>query len=299
MVVTFTPTISVCKSWETVLDKSDRAGGPSPWGNSKWGDFRDCPYLFWWKHVKRMKRDEPEEPLEIGGLYHELLARYYKFFLRNEDTLSGDDLDKGCIGYARELLEKTDKITPYISSQARNLFDSWLVKYGPGMPLDDRETTYDVETLIEVEEPFHYSARIDRWVMTDFGPVIIEAKSAKARTTYLLQSYPIDPQFIGQVWLWRKKMSKKYGKLHGFVVDLATKTNPVGLYRESALVSDEVIRRWEKDMVRLNLNMHRCRVEKFWPKHYGYQCRFCPLLNHCQSSGKNTVGWKRKERGDY
>ena len=286
-------------SWESVLTPKERIGGPSPMGNSKWGDFRSCPHLYWWKHVKRMKLDEPEDALEIGGLYHELRARYYQFYLDYEHELSREELDRGCVDTARELLERTDKVVPYTSSEARRLFDSWLAAYGPGMPLDDRESTYDVENLLEVSSPFPYSARLDRWIMTEYGPVIMEIKTAGRRDGKLINSYKLDPQFIGQVWLWRKTMSRKYGKLLSFVVDLTTKTNPVGVTREGVSIPDAVIRRWEQDMRYWHMLRIQCETTNTWPKNYGYRCRFCSALDHCATNGKNNAGWIKKKRGDY
>lgn len=286
-------------SWETVLTPKERIGGPSPWGNSKWGDFRSCPYLYWWKHVKRMRLVEPQEALEIGGLYHELRARYYQFFLDHEGDLADAEMDRGCTDAAREVLSRTEQVTPYISSEARRLFESWLVKYGPGMPLDDRAQTYDVECLLEVSSPFPYSARIDRWMMTDYGPVIMEIKTAARRDGNLLNSYKLDPQFIGQAWLWKRTMARKWGKLFSFVVDLTTKTNPVGVTREAVSVNDNVIRRWVKDMKHYHLLHQQCEATKVWPKNYGYRCRFCELIDHCSTCGKNNTGWAKKKKGEY
>ena len=286
-------------SWESVLAPEERIGGPSPMGNSKWSDFRECPHLYWWKHVKRMKLEEPQEALEIGGLYHELRARYYQFYLRNEDKLEGAEMDRGCIDAARELLARTDKIIPYCSSEARRLFDSWLAKYGPGMPLDDRESTYDVETLLEVSAPFPYSARLDRWIMTDHGPIIMEIKTASRRDGRLLNSYKLDPQFIGQAWLWKKVMSRKWGKLFSFVVELATKTKPVGSTREAVPITNTVMRRWEQDMRYWNMLRVQCETTNNWPKNYGYHCRFCDALDHCATLGKNNAGWIKKKKGEY
>ncbi len=41
-------------SWEECMKPSERLGGPSPWGNSRYSMFRRCPYLYWWSFIKRM-----------------------------------------------------------------------------------------------------------------------------------------------------------------------------------------------------------------------------------------------------
>jgi len=285
-----------CPSWETVLTLAERLGGASPWGNSRWGDLRRCPFLYWWKHVRRMTEKDPSEALEIGGLYHEARARYYQTYLRHEDELPGDELDRACVEAGHEIIERASEVTPYVSSMARKLFESWLVKYGPGMPLDDRDKVYDVECLLEVDSPFPYSARIDAWLMTDYGPVIMEIKTAARRDGRLITSYGMDPQFIGHAYLWRKTMQKKWGPLHGYYIDLATKTDPVGVTREAIEVSNKQIVQWEKSMQHWNLLRHQFEVTKSWPKNYGYQCRFCSLFRYCASGNSDPTGWVRRAK---
>jgi len=293
--------ITVQKPWDSVLSDSEKLGGPSPFGNSKWGDFRKCPYLFYWKHVKRMRSTHLSDPLEIGGLYHEMRARYYSTYLTCEaiGNMNQKDVDQQCLGSARDLLSKVYDVAPHTANIAGNLFDAWVVLYGPGMPGDDRRDTYEVEPLFEVTEPFPYSARIDRWGISEFGPVITEIKTGARRDGYLLQSYPLDPQFIGQVYLWKRCREKQYGKLESFFVDLATKTSPVSCYREPVEIDKKVMKHWEKSMMLHHSNLVQCKASRLWAQNHGYQCRYCELVEHCSSGKQDSTDWVKKKNGEY
>jgi len=293
--------ITVQRPWDSVLSQSEKLGGPSPFGNSKWSDFRQCPYLFFWKHEKRMRQTSLSDALEIGGLYHEMRARYYTTHLTCETlgNMSQEEIDKSCLASARELVDKVFDVAPHTANVASHLFDAWVVLYGPGMPGDERTDTYEIEPLFEVTEPFPYSARIDRWGISEFGPFIMEIKTAARRDGRLLQSYPLDPQFIGQKYLWKRCREKQYGKLESFFVDLVTKTSPISCYREPVDLDDRVMKHWEKSMMSHHANLVRCRATGVWPQSHGYHCRFCDLVEHCSSGKKDSSGWVKKKRGEY
>ena len=78
MKVNFSYLVSYCeKSWQDALRQGEAAGGTSPWGNSRYQDFKKCPYYYQFFHVHNMTLREPDENLEIGGLFHEMLAKFY------------------------------------------------------------------------------------------------------------------------------------------------------------------------------------------------------------------------------
>ena len=77
-------------SWESVLTDDERAGGPSEWGNSRWQVFLWCPYLYNIQYVKGMKPEDPDPNLELGGFYHELLAKAYGGYMKYLDSQAED-----------------------------------------------------------------------------------------------------------------------------------------------------------------------------------------------------------------
>ena len=281
-------------SWEECLNRKEQLGGPSPCGNSKWSDFRECPYRYWWRHVKRMRRERYDVNLEVGSLFHEAVARYYV------TGLDGGD-DQACRQAGYDILIRADEIVPATAGEVRRLYDAWLALYGPDTIGDDRHETYDVECLMEVAEPFPYSTRLDRWAWCERleGPVIYEFKTAGRRDGRLLSSYRSDPQFLGHQWLWNKCMKRQYGQLKGYTVVLVLKTTPARVHHETVAITPNLVREWEKSMRWYYALLIQCQMQKRWPKSQGYRCRYCGVFDVCATAGKNTAGWVKKGRGEW
>jgi hypothetical protein len=276
------------RSWEEILEPSERLGGPSAMGSSKYADFKKCPYYYHFKHVRRMTPVEYDSNLEIGGLYHEARARYY--------TAEGDPVQA-----AYDLITRAEEIVPATAGIVRRLFKGWVTLKGPGTPQDDRHLTKGVECLLEVTEPFHYSTRLDRWLLPDNGPIIEEAKTAGRYDERLRSSYRMDSQFLGQQYLWHRCMEDEYGPLAAYSIDLVIKTNPPQYPTEYAPVDYGILKNWEYEMQETARELERMkRSTRIWPRRRSYHsCRYCDLFNHCASNGQNLTGWRRKERHEY
>lgn len=264
-------------SWEECLKKGEHLGGPSVWGNSKWQDFKVCPYRYWWKHIKKKKPVEKDPNLEIGGLLHEAMARYHTAPLASAKEE----------GYS--IINRAEAIVPAVAGEARRLFNAYMVLRGPGTPLCDHHRTGGIEEELVVQEPFPYSARLDRWIHDDQGhPVIVEYKTTARKDAHLLSSYRMDSQFIGQQYLWNRL---RKDKLAGFKVVLLTKTAQVQVSSELVNVNQKLIKDWEKEMKWHYQLMTQCQMLNQWPRRRTYSCRYCPLFDHCATLGKNVDGW--------
>jgi hypothetical protein len=270
-------------SWETVLPKEQRLGGPTVNGNSKWADFNRCPYRYFLKHVKGLDSTALSDALEIGGAFHELLAIYY------EDGVAP----------AFDLLGKIEKVTPAIGAETRRLFESWLKFYGPKAPRDLRFFTTAVELPLEQEKPFPYSARIDHVITKTDGVWIVEHKTSGARYMDLVKSYQMDAQLIGQVYLWNTSdYAKKYGKCVGVVVDLVVKTREVSCYWEEVSIGKALTRAFERDMRHIAFERDMCERLGNWPRKR-HNCskynRLCSFFDYCLSGGKDKTGLAKKK----
>lgn len=294
-------------SWQEVLKPGEVLGGPSPWGNSKYSVFKRCPYLFYWMFVKRMGLVAFDKNLEVGGLYHEARARYAQAWLDNTDdhaqpTISQKDIDDLCKMSGFEIINRASDLVPEYSAEARRLYTAWLAKYGPTTPLDYRASIYGVEVLLEVSEPFKYSARIDQWLWNTEadGPEINEIKSAARRDAQLLKSYKMDAQFLGQIYLWEKVNKKKWGSLKKFTIDLVTKGKENIVDPRSIPINKVLLRDWEKGMKVAYADLVGCQMTNVWPQRQGYHhCRYCPAFDHCASGRKTHIGWRKKKKGEY
>jgi hypothetical protein len=271
------------KSWETVLPKNARLGGPTINGNSKWADFTRCPYRYYLKHVEGLDSVLLSDPLEIGGALHELLAIYY------EDG----------VGAAFDLLKKIEGVTPAVGAETRRLFEAWLKFYGPKAPRDLRFVTIATELPLKQDKPFPYSARIDHIITKDDQVWIVEHKTSSARFVDLVKSYRMDSQLIGQVYLWNKsKYVKQFGRCVGVVVDLIVKTREIGCFWEQVVIDDKMVEAFERDMGHIAFERELCERSKYWPRKR-HNCskynRLCSFFDYCLSNGEDETGLSRKK----
>jgi hypothetical protein len=298
------------RTWEEVLKPGERLGGPTPFGSSFWSDFKMCPYYFDFTHNKRWRLVEYNENLEVGGLAHEAIGRYYQTALdtlENENTISGvlnhpgglDD--EACLNAAFGLLDRAEAVTPVIAAVARRVVQARLALYGPGTAGDDRKDTFGVEVYLGIDDPFPLTTRLDRWCWSDRakGVVIHEFKTAREKTGRLLSSYRMDFQFLIQQYLWRKTQNKKKYPLKGYVVDLVTKTQQPDVLVQAVPVDDKLLRDFEKEMRWTHMMWRQCHALNYWPRNRSYRCRFCDLYDHCASGGRSTAGWRKKKKGEY
>jgi len=298
-------TKAVTPSWQDVLSPEERQGGGTPWGSSRWAVFERCEYLYWLKYVKRMKLAEPSHPLEIGGLVHECLAAYFQTFLDWADDESSKACDQACLESMFRLVDLNTKPIPHIANEARRLLQGWLVINGPGTSHDERARTLAVEAFAEVNrDGFPYSTRFDRllWDPELDGVVIEETKTASRYSESLLLGYRMDPQFLGQQYVYRRgRLDRKYGPLRGYRVNLIVKTKGPDVYQETVPILVPQIRDWMQDKKRMWSRLVLCEAEGRWPKRrancvmYG---RRCEAHDHCACLGKGAGayrGWVKKE----
>jgi len=296
-------------SWETILTQDERQGGPSEYGNSKYAVYEQCPYKYYIQFVLRMKSDKLNDPLEIGGLFHECKAHYYlKYNEFRESDMSDEDLDIECEKAIYGLLDRAEKVTPRIASDVRRLVTGWMKVHGPGTRTDDRNTTLLVEPLIEVDKGFKYSTRLDRvfWDEKRDGPVIMETKTASRKSEDLLASYVMDGQFLGQQYCWRNShYYRKFGPLKAFVVDLIVKTAQLKMSQEIVPINLAAIRDWEKQKRYTYKAMMVSKIDGYWPRmrsncvKYGKPCQF---RKHCGILGRGKAafaGFRKKRDDEY
>ena len=296
------------RSWQEAFKPEELSGGPSKWGNSRYQAFKACPYWYYWIYVKGMRPETYDQYLEVGGLWHEVRAKVGDTYLKGTDPegnpLQGslEQLQEKCTEVGWDVLNKTESVVPGISGKVRHLYECWLPLRGPGAPGDDLPSLFGVEEIMEVEEPVPYSARIDQWHWIE-GPVIKEIKSAGRRDGALIDSYLMDSQFLGHQWLWKRTRQKEWGKLKSYHVDLITTTSQPYVGPETVAIRDDLIRDWLKETKWTYSQIVSCEMSGHWPKRRTWRCvrgnRPCPLFNHCASGGKNSIGWRKKKKGEF
>jgi len=291
------------RSWEDALDPADRLGGPSPMGNSKWQVFKQCPYLYQLMFIRGYAPRRKSDALELGGLFHEMMARYFikDMELRDaEERIPELKIWNQSKLAALDLAHQVEKIAPGLAGEAIRLFRAWQVLNGRGTVGYDCKQTMFIENLLEVREPFHYSARLDRVLRTEHSVALQDHKTAKMYTNRLVAAYKMDPQFIGQKWLWDQTLAKEYGELEYFEVNLVVKTDSVRVEPLRIYITDSLTRDWLYEMKDLN-RQFQFRMQntlRRWPKCRTYRCTFCEAFDHCASEG-SLSGWRKKEKGEW
>ena len=282
------------RSWEEVLTPEERMGGPSIWGSSRWAAFKKCPFYYFARYIRHIEPREKSEALEVGGLYHEVRARY------NTAAKEGKSSEESIqAGY--DLLNRTEKIVPAYSSLVRRLFKGWLVHSGPGTVNDSRRDIGGIEVLVEyLEGPFPYSTRLDLWTYIQNGEAvkITEIKTASQRSGQLIASYRMDSQFLGQMYLWKRVLEPQgYPPLKEYMIDLAVKTDPAQYCQETAPIDFALLSNWEYEMTQHWRELQRYeRSARPWPRRRSYHsCHWCELFNFCASNGRNMHGLRIKK----
>lgn len=277
-------------SWQTAFRKEDLAGGPSPMGNSKWAEFVRCPRRYFYQNVKRLTTVELFPALELGGLVHEAIA---------QALLAWQDGDEAFWASLWYVVDLASTVAPVTANEARRLLSAWARFWGPGGVLKIKESDIlHVELALEVKKPFHYSARLDAVIQVRGQATICEHKTAARRSTVLLDSYKLNPQFLGQVWLWKKC---DRGDLRAFMVDQIVKhEREVMIYQEEVVIPDEMLKAWERSMKKISWELEECSHFGKWPQRM-HNCvmwnRSCEYMGMCLHESMD--GLRKKEKGEF
>jgi hypothetical protein len=290
------------RTWEEVIPKNERLGGPSEWGNSRWKDFIQCPWKYYIKHVKGLSVavNHPRyvdlmKNLWVGGLYHECRARYYIENLKHFDSRGErisetlqPEIDEACSHAMFDIVDKAAEIQPTVATEARRILMGWMTLSGPGTRGDDRNSTMYVENLLETSvDGFPYTCRIDRVLWDDAlgGAIIQEHKTASWYSDSLLAAYRTDPQILGQIYLWENsELAKVHGPLVAFEVDIAIKTKQREYHKERVPVNREAVRDWARCMRSEWALLQGCLATDVWPRRRAncfLWARACELQESC------------------
>ena len=280
-------------SWTEVLQKGEALGGPSPMGSSKYDTFKRCPYLYNLLFIRRWTPKEYNEALEVGGLFHEALARYF------QGWLDGGTLNEIRVN-AFEIINRAADVVPNISSEVHRLFTSWLNMYHD-TAYSFLERVIAVEFLVSTFAGFKYSARLDLVLEAEDGGIeIMDHKTARQYTANLLLSHRMEPQFLGHMFLWSSSgMGERWGELTKYTVDLLTKTAMPTIELVNVPIRPQLLEDWRREMIETWKLFQRYKISNIWPRRTGYQCRFCEAFEHCANDAHSLAEWRRKRKDEF
>lgn len=265
--------------------------GGSGHGWSRSSTLQQCPYKYYRKYIKgdsNWADGLPPNPLQIGGAFHAFLACYYQ---REIDFDKGTPEDECCA----EPGALADKLIDYnadvaLVNEAWRLFEAyanyyeqhgdWLkplaVEYRAKDPNGPDTCRYDLIAEVESHQKILP------------GTYIVEHKTAGRRGREQSEGWHLDGEILGQVNIWKKaRLSSKFGKLQGVIVNVVVKTDVPQFHREIVIPPNQVARRQAKDLKVFRATKAVYESMGYWPKavascigRYG----FCEFWDECRGA---------------
>lgn len=254
-------------------------GGASGRGWSSRAAFTKCPHYYNELQHGRVVSSSPA--LEIGILFHLLVALYYSSLKRPEGALEDEFepiksglLTFGCSGE--------------VVMEAFRLFDAYLFRYEEDyltpLVVEHREESRNGDTcrydlIARVLENPHGIPQ---------GTWIVEHKTSSRMDDNTLDGWRSDGEIIGQTMLWyENQLSRRFGALQGVIVNLVVKTRVVDFRR--ILVSPTAFQRRQhaRDLKVYGAFEEICKATNTWPRNRGsciHRYGKCDLFDACAGS---------------
>lgn len=257
-------------------------GGASNDGWSKLADFQRCPYRYWLLHVQP-KLETTEAPilpdsipvaLELGALYHSMLAMHYYKGMYKTPT-------------AYALAERVLSLggNQAIVDEAKRLYNGYFAQYGN--PNDEGINTLAVEFPAGIEgiHTCRYDLLAER---KDSGTWIIEHKTASSETRQVMEGWWLDGEILGEVYAYKLSgLEQIFGRLVGVCVNLTFKTKEPKFRRVEVVVTDDLLDQYAKDIAYWKGSRSACKTTGIWPrKLQGCISRYdtCTFFDHCRNA---------------
>lgn len=264
-----------------------RPGGASGYGWSTRSMLLACPYKY-----KKLYIDAPRNltsvrsptALEVGGLFHQLLAFYYMLMMPARGGLNSDvDFDWVKV----RLLE--ERVSAEVVMEAFRLFDAYRFRY-------ERDYIFPLDVEVEASDSDGNTCRYDTIVrirdnesLIMPGVYILEHKTCARFDFPTLEGWKNDGQIIGQMYIWRQaRLKRKYGHLDGVIVNLISKTKSPDFRRIVIAPQAWQLSGHAKDLKVWDALENFFRATGVWPRNRA-SCRgpygLCSLHDHCAGGG--------------
>jgi hypothetical protein len=263
---------ALTKSFE--LYGMERMGGASGRGWSRIATMQRCWYLYK-RSVIDGVRGGPSGALEIGSAFHTFMAVYY-WAMRDP---------KACRLTPERL---RDELLNH-NADARNVNEAWRL-------FEAYEAYYTDDYLIPLSEE-EFASDGDNTCRYDMiakvgpnnhvppGTWIVEHKTSSRFDAATLEGWKNDGEIIGQIMLYKPaKLTKKYGKLMGVIVNIVGKQKIPKFERVIVPVQKWQATAHKKDLKVWNALEQVCAATNTWPRsraHCAYKWGLCSFFDHC------------------
>ena len=277
--------------------------GPSRRGSTYYKSLLACPREHALRYVVGLKPARPTEALTVGWLDHLCKERYFDVIQRHQllRKVKDDDYfwgaDKEGQREAFRLVDELDREDGYRDTCAleRRMLEAYFDTYTRAQKWE----ILAVEETLEYEGAVEYTARLDL-VVADHKRAegrtnIVEHKTTKLITSDLVDSYQLDLQILGQVWLFERCVDlEAYPAFNGVIVNIVSKQKRVATQRVPCLPSLAHLAAFERSIA--NWRMTRDFYESLgWPQSLGHCAGYargyskCPYYNICNAHPDLTV----------
>ncbi len=234
-------------------------GGASARGSTYWKRLKTCPREHALYHIG-LRRTKPSDALDMGKLFHYALEEYFKAIQAHQIK---DYVERGVYdnAYFWGNLQQAERAAWDFLSDFENeegyektykTLERILTRYFERYRRMDRWEIVAIEETLTFKGGIHYTSRLDLIVRDHAdsrGVWIVEHKTARAITEDLLLNYQMDPQILGQVWLYKRCVDPSFGPLRGVLVDIITKHKAPQTQRQIVAPSKYHLANFEKAAV--------------------------------------------------
>lgn len=268
--------------------------GASRRGSTYYKTLLSCPREFALRNVVGLRLEQEQKHFTVGKLFHYAMQVFYasqrvfqqqyekehRHYLKHDDYYWLNEPAAAKAAYKAILPVSEEPGYEDIWEEVERVVDAYLDYY---MGRDRFRVIAEEETLEYISQHYDYTARIDLIVqdMKDRRMWIIEHKSAKVIGLDLLESYQMDWQILGQVFLVQRCVDlDKYPRFGGVRVNIASKHKTPRLVRHDVCPSQAHIDDFEHQMVAwmsVQENMERLG----WPKSLGHCSGYARGYSRC------------------
>ncbi len=247
------------------------AGGGTPWGWHRIGDFLTCERKFKHRYVARLVPVEPAWPLQVGAGLHLFLAIHYDP-IEPVRSWREDPMWPGLLAEAIRGHGGSNEVL----TEVLRLYSAYLERCkAQGDPLRAIGEVLAVEYLCEdaSADPTPYTCRVDAVLWTkQHGIVIVDHKSGARRDRRATEDWPMHGGILGQLRTpprdpgFRAAFRCRKGGLDRLVITLITKVKEPQIEPLTFVIPSSARRAFEQDLAWYEFARRQCEYTGVWPR---------------------------------
>lgn len=289
------PVVTERPSLDKLLESLGRKGGGTPYGWSKHATRFQC----WFKYhlSEHLKIDRFYSPaLAVGTLLHEILATWYSTPLGQECEEPIERMLAVCRenGYEKavdEVMRLAEAYLYYWQPRGK------LIKNSKGTIISRPDDFFAegteivaVEEMLQTDDPFDYTCRMDLAIRRPDGIWVVDHKTARALDNGVTD-WALQGEILGLLWLAQKKWGDE---VKGLIINLITKTKEPKFERLSFRLRPRNVK-MHIDAIQALLEFQPIAERRGWPRNLAscnglYRCQYFEFCRDGITAGLSCGG---------